>query len=393
MATSFKLGLSRDQLATFLKDHEQIRQFEQLFTTVAQSEDVTVIDVAITAASALATANQASDTNHIVTDYIDFDPSPPHSNKPARAVWNAVDDTLNLHHNYNVTQQVGQESYIRVQNVTGSTIPDGSVVGFTGAGSFNTPTVSKFLADGSQPTLYALGVMTQTLPDSGEIGFCTTFGKVRDIDTTGSPVGETWSLGNILYASPSIAGALTNIKPTAPDNVVPIAAVLSVSATVGAILVRPTIEQDKKYGQFTRATSLTAAAINTAYAIPLTNTSISQGVSIGTPASRLLISRSGFYRITVGYNTSSSNASVKSSWFWLRINGVDVPSSSVISSISVNNANLTTSRSDDLSLLAGDYIELMWAVDDTALSLSAAPATTFAPSAPSVTVSIDQIQQ
>lgn len=44
---AFKLGLTRDQLATFLKDPEQIRQFERLFTAVDQT--VTVILPAIDA--------------------------------------------------------------------------------------------------------------------------------------------------------------------------------------------------------------------------------------------------------------------------------------------------------------------------------------------------------
>ena len=35
MATSsYKLNLTRDQLAAFLSDHQQIRQFEKLFATV-----------------------------------------------------------------------------------------------------------------------------------------------------------------------------------------------------------------------------------------------------------------------------------------------------------------------------------------------------------------------
>ena len=82
MAKTPKLGLTRDQLATFLQDHEQIRQFEKLFSTVdAASSDITIIDVELVAQLAQATANQAVDTNHLSTDYIDFDLSPPHADK------------------------------------------------------------------------------------------------------------------------------------------------------------------------------------------------------------------------------------------------------------------------------------------------------------------------
>jgi hypothetical protein len=51
MATT-RLNLTRDQLATFLKDHEQIRQFERLFADVNQLEPTTLVDLAITASTA-----------------------------------------------------------------------------------------------------------------------------------------------------------------------------------------------------------------------------------------------------------------------------------------------------------------------------------------------------
>lgn len=51
MATS-RLNLTRDQLASFLKDHEQIRQFERLFVDVQQLEPTTLVDLAITASTA-----------------------------------------------------------------------------------------------------------------------------------------------------------------------------------------------------------------------------------------------------------------------------------------------------------------------------------------------------
>lgn len=47
-----KLNLTRDQLATFLKDHEQIRQFERLFADVSQLEPTTLNDLALSAGSA-----------------------------------------------------------------------------------------------------------------------------------------------------------------------------------------------------------------------------------------------------------------------------------------------------------------------------------------------------
>jgi hypothetical protein len=69
MARNSRLGLTRDQLAVFLNDHEQIRQFEKLFDTVdAGSSDNAIVDVQIIAQLASNTANQAVDTNHLKTE-------------------------------------------------------------------------------------------------------------------------------------------------------------------------------------------------------------------------------------------------------------------------------------------------------------------------------------
>jgi hypothetical protein len=54
-----KLGLTRDQLAKFLTDHEQIKQFEKLFLTVDTIGTVTLDDITILASGANASANEA----------------------------------------------------------------------------------------------------------------------------------------------------------------------------------------------------------------------------------------------------------------------------------------------------------------------------------------------
>jgi len=61
MATSSRLNLTRDQLASFLQDHEQIRQFERLFADVQQLEPTTLNDLAVTAGNADQKAVEALD--------------------------------------------------------------------------------------------------------------------------------------------------------------------------------------------------------------------------------------------------------------------------------------------------------------------------------------------
>ena len=59
MVTSRKLNLTRDQLATFLKDQVQIKQFELLFQTVDDLEVITGTDFEFQADTAAASANNA----------------------------------------------------------------------------------------------------------------------------------------------------------------------------------------------------------------------------------------------------------------------------------------------------------------------------------------------
>jgi hypothetical protein len=277
--------------------------------------------------------------------------------------------------------------YTVVQNTTGFTIPKGTVVGFAGVGSNNVLSVTPYLADGSSPSLYILGVMAEELPDSGATGLCCVWGNVDGIDTS------AFSVGDVLYASPTVAGGLTATKPTAPDNVIPIAAVLVDSATAGDIFVRPTIEQQKYYGEFTKTSDQSPAVINTAYALTFDNTEIAEGISIGSPASRIVVVQSGLYQFDATVQISSSSSSAKTVWLWFRKNGTDVANSARLVTININNGYTAVSMSEFFSLAANDRIEIMFAANDTAITVDNVAATAFAPAAPAVVLAVSQIQQ
>jgi hypothetical protein len=200
-------------------------------------------------------------------------------------------------------------------------------------------------------------------------------------------------LGDELYASPTTAGAFTKVKPTAPNISIPVAIVVVVSATEGEIFVNPVIEQQKYYGQFARTTDVTAAVINTAYPIEMNVTEVANGVTIGTPTSRLVAEFSGLYNFQVNFQLLSSSASSKNAWFWFRKNGVDIVDSASVVTLSGNNEAKSAHKSDFISLDAGEYVEMMFAVDNTGLFLDATVATAFAPAAPAVLVAVTQVQQ
>lgn len=277
--------------------------------------------------------------------------------------------------------------YTVVQNTTGFTIPKGTVVGFAGVGSNNVLSVAPYLADGSSPSLYILGIMAENLPDSGATGLCCVWGNVSGIDTS------AFSVGDVLYASPTVAGALTNVKPTAPENVIPVAATLISSAAAGDIFVRPTIEQQKYYGEFTKTSDQTPAAINTAYALTFDNTEKANGLSIGSPPSRIVASQSGLYQFNATVQLTSGNSSAKNIYVWFRKNGTNVANSSRLVTMNINNGFVPMALIESFSLEANDYLELMFASSDTAVTVDNVAATAFAPAAPAVVLSVTQVQQ
>ena len=318
--------------------------------------------------------------------YLDLLKTAVYSNEEARLGWNDTDKTLNIGMDYGVVQQVGEETYARVRNETGSTITNGTVVGFAGADT-NALLVAPYLADGSSPSLYILGIMTHDLPDSGEKGYCTTWGFVRDLDTS------AFSVGDVLYASPSVAGALTNVKPTAPNNVLPIAACVVSDATAGVIFVRPTIQQMQYYAVINKTTDQTPAVINTAYAVTFDSVRIGNGVVIGTPASRIVVPVSGLYQFVATVQLSSGSSSAKNVWVWWRKNGTDVANSARIVTTDINNGYVPLSLTEAISLNASEYVELMFAADSTAVTIDSVASTAFAPAAPAVTLEVTQVQQ
>ena len=145
-------------------------------------------------------------------------------------------------------------------------------------------------------------------------------------------------------------------------------------------------------GQYAGAvtTDQTAAATNTAYALTYTS-SIADGITNGTPASRLVFAEAGQYMISFSAQIASTSSSTVNFWFWPRVNGTDVTGSTMKNALHQNNSVLVVSRSAIFDLQAGDYLEAMWAVDSTSGFLDATTATAFAPAAPASTIAITRL--
>jgi len=154
-------------------------------------------------------------------------------------VWNSTDGTANLGlMGGNVTLQLGQEEVVRVVNKSGGNLTEAGYQAVRVLGAQG-QRLSVALAQGnnnanSQDTL---GIVTENIAVNQE-GFVTASGLVRGINTTGNLQGETWAEGDPLYLSPTTAGRITNVLPTAPQHTVRMGYVIVSNANNGSIFVK-----------------------------------------------------------------------------------------------------------------------------------------------------------
>jgi len=156
--------------------------------------------------------------------------------------WNSDDNakTLELIGNNNVGIKVGEENYYRIKAT--ATITKGQVVMLTGTvgssgGLTGAPTTALTPMSGNA----ILGIAKENASINDWI-YIQEFGEVKGIDTSGTPVGETWANGDILYHNPAVSGGLTKTIPSAPNAKVTVAAVVYANASNGILFVRPTYE-------------------------------------------------------------------------------------------------------------------------------------------------------
>ena len=152
----------------------------------------------------------------------------------------------------------------------------------------------------------------------------------------------------------------------------------------------PPVEQRKapRYGTFYDTTTQTAAAINTAYAMTFNTTDLSFGVTRGSPTSRIYVDRPNIYNIQFSAQLDKTSGGTGLVWIWLRKNGVDVPDSTGFVRLQGNSAELLAAWNYLTQLNAGDYIEIMWEVDDTSVQILYEAATAVHPATPSVILTV-----
>jgi len=146
------------------------------------------------------------------------------------------------------------------------------------------------------------------------------------------------------------------------------------------------------YAAFVSNTDQSTTA-NTATAITWDSSPFGDGVALGSPASRVVFEEAGYYMVAFSVQITSTSSSTKTLYFWPRVNGTDIPNSTIKVSLHNNGGTIVMSRSAIFNFAEGDYLEAYWATDDAAVSLDASAATAFAPATPSVILNVTRLRQ
>ena len=139
----------------------------------------------------------------------------------------------------------------------------------------------------------------------------------------------------------------------------------------------------------------TAGSTNTPTAITWANTALANDkitIAASPNTSRIIFGHAGTYKVDFTAEIQSSNSSDKTIYIWPRINGTDVPFSTIVYTIKSSGDSKVVSRSGAFTVAENDYLEAMFAVTDTGLSIEGTAATAFSPAAQSASTIITEIR-
>ena len=163
-------------------------------------------------------------------DSLQFNASATVANAIGKIWWDGG-STLQMGMTANVTQKVGESQYFYIKAT--SAISIGQVIMFTGAvgaSGILTGAPATGISDGT----YIMGIAAENIANNG-FGMVQNFGVLKGFDTS------AFTAPSVLYYDPTVAGGLTATKPTAPNVIVQMAAVVnSGSGSSGSVFIRVT---------------------------------------------------------------------------------------------------------------------------------------------------------
>jgi len=127
------------------------------------------------------------------------------------------------------------------------------------------------------------------------------------------------------------------------------------------------------YGAFQDSTDQTAANTTTAYAITFDTTDFSNGVSLSN-SSRLNVTQSGLYNVQFSIQFKNTTNDSQDADVWFRKNGTDIANSNSRFGLAQRKSagdpyHMIGALNFFVNLNGGDYLQLMWRVSSTGVSI------------------------
>jgi hypothetical protein len=298
-----------------------------------------------------------------------------------------------------------------ISNIDGNLLISAGGMQLIGSGAFNAATGSFQFISGS---MEQVGDYHQTgdyelLGNKSITGSLTVSGSQTLIGTqilrgdkivTGSIsisgsqtfIGDQFLLGNkSITGSLNLSGSLnitSLITGATTDNIVTYNPTTKAVGSITGITASqiPT----RYYGAFYDLTTQTGST-NVSGSVMLGNTQHANGVSI-VSGSRVTVANAGVYNLQFSTQLyRSSGGQSVTTYFWFRVNGVNVTNSNTAVTTNANNGYTVASWNYVDVYNAGDYVELIWMPDGNNVSLQYLNNPLGSPSIPSVILTITQV--
>ena len=143
-------------------------------------------------------------------------------------------------------------------------------------------------------------------------------------------------------------------------------------------------------GLFFNTADQTLAAVNTGYPVTFNQTYLHNYVDLQSGStSRIEVSVSGVYNFQFSGQLKSTNASAKDVHIWIARNGTTIGYSAHRYTLEGSDNHNNVAWNFDIDLAAGEYIQLYWGADDTAVTMEAIPASAPYPAVASAVMAVN----
>jgi hypothetical protein len=166
----------------------------------------------------------------------------------------------------------------------------------------------------------------------------------------------------------------------------------SITVTAGAVPFN-TIT-NISVGQFESHVDQTAVSANVATIVQMNNAAgFNSGITIAS-STNITVAATGIYLINASLQFANADTTNHTSTFWFRKNGTNIPNSaSIISVPKVADGGKTLGQVTIFdSITVSSYIQLIWSVSNTNITLDYSSATVTAPEVPSVIFNIQRVK-